>query len=218
MLIAKPTKLGAGLAIYGDYWDLCSLYETIHQLTAGSPLAGDIGDFMLGLAYDIRHAYQRDREEESFGNDEYDMVTYRGEKILWPIFLFQIALLRWSAAYQPTNKEQQANLYRLEHCAESCLKEYDALIAPKCMEWLESFSGVSNEYLTTYVPEACYRYIFETSGGKARFKKLPAVLHSLDSFSKEYNEFKIWIESVAKEKDCAPRELHNIQEWPDFKW
>lgn len=32
MLIAKPTKYGAGVTLYGDFWDLRSLHETIHTL------------------------------------------------------------------------------------------------------------------------------------------------------------------------------------------
>jgi hypothetical protein len=218
MLLAKPTKYGAGIAIYGDYWDLQSLHQTIHELSAGSPLEGDMENFLLGLAYDIRHAYQRDREEESFGYDEYDRVTYRGEKVLWPIFLLQTALLRWSAAYQSTNKEQQANLYRLEYCAESALNQYDPSIAKKCIEWLNTFSGVSNNYLTMYVSEVSYKYIFTNAAGKPRFKRLPVALHSLHSLTKEYKEFQLYIESVAKEKGCKPHELLDLSEWPDFKW
>lgn len=218
MLISKPTKYGAGIAVYGDYWDLHSLYQTIHELSAGSPLKGEMGDFLLGLAYEIRHAYQRDREEESFGNDEYDLVKYRGVKVLWPIFLFQAALLRWSAAFQSTTKDQQANLYRLEHCAESALTEYDPSVGQECMKWLGSFSGVSTNYLPIYVSDVCYRYVFTGTAGKSRFNRLPAVLYSLQELSKEYNKFKSRLESVAKKKSCESHELYDMREWPEFKW
>ena len=218
MLIARPTQHGAGLTLYGDYWDLENLHRTIHDLAAGSPLKGDLQDYLLGLAYDVRHAFQRDREEESFGRDEYDRVIYRGVKILWPVILFQTALLRWSAAYQSTGKEQQANLYRLEHCAESALNEYDASIARECVGWLDSFCGVPDDYLVTYVTEVCYRYVFTGAAGKTRFKRLPAALHSLRPFSKEYEEYKGNIAVVAKEKGCEPHELRLRREWPAFKW
>jgi hypothetical protein len=121
MLISEPTKYGAGVAIYGDYLDLKSLHQTIQDLCSNSPLSGKIEEFMLGLAYEIRHAYQRDREKENFGRDEYDQVRYRGVKLLWPVVMFQTSLLRWSAGFQPTTKNHQANLYRIEQCLESAL-------------------------------------------------------------------------------------------------
>jgi len=37
MLTGKTTKYGAGITLYGDYWDLHNLYETIHFLANGAP-------------------------------------------------------------------------------------------------------------------------------------------------------------------------------------
>ena len=78
MLVAEATKYGAGITVYGDYWDLRELHETIHYLSESSPLKNHLSDFVIGLAYDIRHAYQKDRKEKIFGHDEYDKLTYRG--------------------------------------------------------------------------------------------------------------------------------------------
>ena len=82
MIFTTPTKYAAGITLWGDFNDLNSLHETIHNLVEGTPFNDEIKDMILGLAYDVRHAYQRDREEKVFGIDEYDKVVYRGEKIL----------------------------------------------------------------------------------------------------------------------------------------
>jgi hypothetical protein len=218
MLISEPTRYGAGITIFGDYWDLKSMYETIHDLCNGSALIKNSKEFVLRLAYEIRHAYQRDREEAFFGYDKYDRVKYRGVKLLWPIILFQIALLRWSAAFQQTNKEQQANLFRIEFCAENALIEYDASVGQDCIKWMQTFFGIPDNYLFLFVSEACYRFIFSGAAGKTRFKKLPSVLYSLDTRSKEYNDFNILIESIAKEKGRTPHEITDMGDWPKFKW
>jgi len=46
MLIAEPTKYGAGVSIYGDYWDLNELHETIHYLAEANSLSHHLSDFV----------------------------------------------------------------------------------------------------------------------------------------------------------------------------
>jgi hypothetical protein len=217
MILTVPTKYAAGIIIWGDYWDLQSLYETIHELVEGSTFNKGIKETVLGLAYDIRHAYQRDREEETFGHDQYDKVTYRGAKILWPIILFQVNALRYFASFQPTTKEQQANLYRMEACLEKSLYEVDRKVGAECVEWLNFPSPLSTDYYCQYLTEASKKYI-EGGIGKARFKKLPAILRSFYPMSPAYKEFAAYLEATAKEQNCSPHELHDRSEGPELKW
>jgi hypothetical protein len=123
MIFANPTKYGAGITVYGDLHDFQNLHETTHHLTELSPLIDGRGEFVLGLAYEVRHAYQGDREMLKLPADlmESETTTYFGFRELWPNFLMQLGLLRWAAGFQPTNKEHHANLFRLEACAESAL-------------------------------------------------------------------------------------------------
>jgi hypothetical protein len=80
-----------------------------------SPALNDGADeFVLGLAYEVRHAYEGARKTSTVSLPGMPPTSYFHFKTLWPIFLMQVALLRWSAAFQPTNKEHQSNLYRLE--------------------------------------------------------------------------------------------------------
>ena len=82
MLFGEATKKGAGIILWGDYHDLKNLYETVWKLSKSIGPEGSISDFVLGLCYDIRHAYQGDREINEFGIDELDKVKYYGVKIL----------------------------------------------------------------------------------------------------------------------------------------
>jgi hypothetical protein len=59
MIFSKPTKYGAGIELYGDYQDLNSLRQTILDLSDSPALLNDGADeFVLGLAYEVRHAYE----------------------------------------------------------------------------------------------------------------------------------------------------------------
>src|SRR5690349_320448 len=62
MIFSKPTKYGAGIEIYGDYQDLNSLRQTILALSDSPALNGGADEFVLGLAYEVRHAYEGARE------------------------------------------------------------------------------------------------------------------------------------------------------------
>lgn len=218
MLIAEPTKYGAGITIYGDYWDLSELHETIHYLSESSSLGNHLSDFVLGLAYDIRHAYQKDRKAKTFGHDEYDQVKYRGVDILWPIILVQAGLLRWSAGFVPTNNKHQANLYKLESCLEESLNSFDPEIGQYCMDWLARFSGFSSNYIVSFLSHCTKKFICEGKAGKARFKKLPSVLESFFPLSKEYREFEETVVKIANDKKCEPNDLQDRSEWPEFRW
>ena len=136
MILATPTKYAAGITIYGDYNDLNGLRDTVLSLCDQNPLQASLTEFVMGLAYDLRHAYQKDREVRSFGFDEYDKVIYRGVSVLWPVFLVQLGLLRWAASFNPTTRDTQANLYRLEACAENALTSYDPMIGAWCFHWV----------------------------------------------------------------------------------
>lgn len=219
MIISKPTRYGAGVSIYGDYWDLKNLHDLIHRLSAGKPLDGSpLSDFVLGLAYDVRHAYQGDRLEETFGFDDLDTVKYRGVRILWPIIVPQIALLRWAAAFHPTSRLDQAELFILEHCLEDSLREYDQKIGPQVFEMRTIFEGMRPDYFTQFFWEVARQYVCEGKAGKARFKRLPEVLRKLSSISEDYKEFSAFLEKTAKEKGTDPYELQDWSDGPDFKW
>ena len=221
MILAKPTKHGAGIEIFGDYHDLSDLHETIHRLAdEQGPLDGGQEEFVLRLAYEVRHAYQGDRETHRFPADisHSETAIYYSFRELWPVFLMQLGLLRWAAGFRPTTRQHQANLFRLEACAEDALNSYDPFVGRRCLEWLERFHGLSGKYHLQYIPNCSLQYVTVGRPGKARFKNLPEILRMMSPFSKECREFEDYLEREAKEKGCQPGDLVDRGEWPDFKW
>lgn len=218
MLFALPTKFNAGLTLYGDYNDFDSLRDTIHALNDKPPLAGHFEDFISSFAYELRHAYQGDREVTQFGDEGINHVVYFGCNILWPYHLVYVGMLRWAAAFSPTTKEIQANLFRLEACTETALLRADAKIGGECVEWLSHFQGYANDYLLEFIDDCCLDYITQERPGKARFRSLPKVLRRLSLYSMEYDAFREKLEQIAKFQKCSVHDLANKAEWPEFKW
>ena len=221
MLISEPTKYAAGIKIYGDYLDLNSLHETIHDLVEGVPLGGGespLGEFVLGLAYDVRHAFQGDRESRKFGHGDHDTVTYSGFHYLWPYILPQVALLRWAASFHPTDRNQQSNLFRLEDCIQKALLAIDIVVGNVVFDWFSHFSGWPDDFYVQFIDGCALQYVSGANTKKARFKKLPEILYMMEPWRDQYRAFADQAESVAKEKNCSPHELTDGQEWPEFKW
>lgn len=216
MFFAEATPFGAGVTLWGDYHDLRSLYDTVGRAVDAAP--GNMGDFIVALNYDIRHAYEQQREEKQFGHDDLDRVTYRGVKIFWTHVLVQTALVRYYAGFVDTSKEDQSNIFRLEHALAQALRNYDAEVGEACVEWLSRPLYLSKEFLTEFLDEVTYKYIVDGPAGKRRFKKLPHVLRSVSELSPEYRAFKSELQKIAKEKGCDPHDLRSQTEYPEFKW
>lgn len=74
MLFIKNTKNLAGITLHGDYKDLNMLYNGLHRYLAfyfqnQEDCDSMLYDSLLGLCYDIRHAFQGDRNTESIENN-----------------------------------------------------------------------------------------------------------------------------------------------------
>ncbi|RKZ70466.1 MAG: hypothetical protein DRR19_33365 [Candidatus Parabeggiatoa sp. nov. 1] len=218
MLFATPTRYGAGLTIWGDYYDLRHAHDTISHFFNHSPMEYGLKEYTLSLSYDIRHAYQRDRQIKKFGMDELDTVEYLGVNVLWPFFLTQVALVRQQAAYVPHTEREQAGLYLLENCARAALLAYDKVVGQELFLWLKHPHSFPDDYLTEYFNHVTRLFATEGKAGKTRFKRLPRLLRTLHPISKEYTAFKAKLEVTAKEKGCSPHELSDWGDWPDFKW
>ncbi len=221
MLISEPTKHAAGLIIYGDYLDLDSLHQTIHYLEKGIPLdAGEnmLSDFVLGLAYDVRHACQGDRFLKEFGDDEDDTVTYFGFEALFPYILPQVGLMRWAASFHPTDRTHQADLFRIEECIRHALFSIDPVIGKEAFDWLASFSGFPENYYIQFFNELALEYVTRAKSPKTRFRYLPKLLYQMEPSSEKYRVFAEQLEIIAEKQNCNPHQLEDRREWGDFRW
>lgn len=202
--------------MYGDYFDLHSLHQTIHKIAAEGYLHERAREFLLGMAYDVRKANERKREQRSFGI-KVDKVKYRGVRILWPDFLPQLAMLRHYAGYRNTDHRDQACIYLLEDCALTSLLAFDAKVGKECSEMLLHFPSFSHDYLFEFCSVCARKYVAVSSGEK-RFQSLPKTLRSMFWFSPEYTAFADKIQKAAEEQGCSQDELQDVSPWPKFQW
>lgn len=104
MIYVKATMHLTGVTIQGDLDDFNDLVSAIYRMTGTSEEVGDLYESvknkLLGLCYDIRHAYMGDREivlkdnvlgsniKEEFGIHECNQNIYYSVNILYPEAIF----------------------------------------------------------------------------------------------------------------------------------
>ena len=127
--------------------------ETVHHLASETgPLPAHHDEFALGLAYDLRKAYEGARRTEPAGMRG-SAAEYFAVDILWPFFLGQLGVLRTAAGYLPTSRARQSTLYRLEDCAEQAMSVFDPAVAGICMRWLTHFAPLPETFLFEFVSQ-----------------------------------------------------------------
>ncbi len=214
MLIGRSTKFFAGIELFGDSIDLRDLY------TVSSDLIQSLDDvhkeFLLSLNYEVRKAYDGHREFEVFGID--GEIKYFGFKFIWPHFLFIVAQLRHLAKWQPTTARHQATLFRLESIIELALKDADLRIGTEVWEAYKMLDEMPTNYLTDFVQSVNFDYACRGTAGKLRFKRLPALLNSLNWMSEGYRQYASNVEAHAKAQNKQPAEIEFEYSWTDFKW
>lgn len=86
----------AGILLFGNYKTLQTLHEVVHEVNGTSPIIRDKEGSFLGLAYDARKAYERQRRVIE-PPKHFEEVTVRyGVEILCPVLLVQSRMLRVS--------------------------------------------------------------------------------------------------------------------------
>ncbi len=123
MLTSRPLKNHAGILLCGDYMTLKALHQVIHAVNENSPLIKDKEGTLLGLAYDVRKAYERQRQIIDPPEHYPEIGVRYGVEILWPVILVQSRMLRASLAFFDNNKQQQTLTYALEWCLEEAIAE-----------------------------------------------------------------------------------------------
>lgn len=212
MLQAFPTKNGTGISIFGDYGDLTSLYATVHEvslhLKEEDPKTKGQFQVLMNFAYEIRKAYSESRLKEKIsyaGNDR--KVEYCGFNYVWTDILIFISALRHNAAFVPTTRQDQANMYLLEYVVERALFNYDAEGANAIQNFIGQRINVSSQFVFLIYQALHLRFVDE-KGGKTRFRKIPSML--IDFFSEyrpEYKNLMLSLEISAKKEKCEILDL-----------
>lgn len=216
MLCMLNTEFGTGVTIWGDHQDFEAVRDVIYELLENSPFNEDVRDTVRALSYDLRKA-DEEPGSEHFELDAPRYAKYKGVKVLWPVLLFQVKVLREAAKYQPTTKQHQAILYLLESQVESALMEYDPFVGNRCKQWLNSAFTIPADYLTSFLESQLFEFV-QAKGGKERFKQLPDLLYSLDFISTAYRQYDEELEAIAREQGIDKHELEDCREFPNFEW
>ena len=213
MLRAAPTKKGTGLTLAGHADDLVSLHETLHFLCAGLDRNSDGHEHALSIAYEVRKAYEHQRE--SYQTESGELLSTR---FVWPQILFYTSYFRQLAAYCNTNKEHQSNLARLEHCVETALVEYDVKVGSELVAIYPTVWAATDKYLDSYVESVTHSFLYEGGTGKLRFRRLPMLVRSMHPLSSEYRAYSEMLEHEAKKHGCKPSDLRDSRPWPEIEW
>lgn len=215
MLQYERLRNHAGILLLGDYETLKSLHEVIHDVNERSPIVRDKEGVFLGLAYDIRKAFERQRRVLEAPEDCPEVGPRFGVEILWPVLLVQTRMLRSSMAFIDTDKWAQAYAYALEAVIECALQtEFGGDLGARLIHrWMaiDPTHPYPEEKLNS-------RGAYYCSLGKAeRKKQFDGLLASFDPLYPTLYE--IWIGQGAKNLP-APSELDEWadREWPDPRW
>ncbi len=202
MLIGRPTPNGTGIEIFGDYWDLDSLYNTLHAITTEGTPSNDV---LLGFAYDVRKANANLRETDATEFNE-ELIIYRGFKYFWFDFFVTVQFMRKCANYFPTVSSIQADTYRLEAILESSLKAFDQVLGTEIFDWLSVNLIPENEYIGLFIRDLTYRTLTALDGPE-RFKQIREEVETLSIRNPIYKAFKKDMEAQAKFNNCEPGQL-----------
>jgi len=123
MLSYSLLKNHAGILLVGDHTSLTWLHEVVHEVNDRSPVIIDKEGSFLGLAYDVRKAFERQREVIRPPKHFEEIGVRYGVQILWPVLLLQQRLLRQSLAFLSHTAKTQAITYALEAVIEDALRE-----------------------------------------------------------------------------------------------
>jgi hypothetical protein len=217
MLQFTLLKNNAGLCVIGPQITLRLLHQAVHVANERSPLIKDKDGFFLGLAYDVRKAYEGQNEVI----DSVDPSGIRwdkrlwGFKILWPVLLLQAKMLRETWAFVNSTKEQQAVTYALEAVIDLGLKA----------DFGEFASGIQATYeqLPASTPGYEERKIYSRGAqyclwnAKQRCAGLQNLLSSLDPTYPTTYEMRF---SAGERGLLSPLALDSLEdaEWVDPKW
>ncbi|CAH2934444.1 MAG: hypothetical protein CPSOU_6551 [uncultured Paraburkholderia sp.] len=151
------------------------MHELVHKVNEESPAIRDKEGFMLGLAYDVRKAYEGQREtavREYFD----DRCPIYGVQVLWPAIIANVALLRAAMAFIPTDRKDQSVMYALEHLVEQALRAALPTGAEQILEQMRRIEP--STHIDDVIDSRCGYFV--SLPPKQRLAQLATVLASLD--------------------------------------
>jgi hypothetical protein len=209
----KLTRHHTGLSLWGDYAALQTAHAFIHRVVSESVAIEDKEGFVLGLAYDLRKAFEGQRSKGRRPEPSSRSCAIYGVEILWPVILVQLGVLRHAMAFIPTNRLEQAIVFELEHVVETALRTVAPGRADEIVDCMGRIGSAPYAHVDALLDSRCL-YFIECPPAK-RLAALPNVLESLDPMYAFFAD-----RGSSSRPGFIPRTAFAVdgREWPDFEW
>ena len=242
MLKVELTENYAGVTIYGDYNDLDFLYDSISYLIHGDPSSDGeytMQNHLYGFLYDVRHAYQGDREAILVDNYLQDYkrkwleirkkdatehnVYFCFNYLLPDIFLDMVLIKHFirkvdkkvNDVYNPYINMVNYFYSLVLHSIENILTEI-------------KFNKIKKGLLESVVTDSIFipqwfeiiSIDYSKMTKKQREKEFMHIMDAIYNYSdyEDYLKMKIDIEKLCKEKNCSLDDLH-YEDYPEeIEW
>jgi hypothetical protein len=207
-------KNHAGILLVGDYTSLTWLHEVVHDVNERSPIVKDKEGSFLGLAYDVRKAYERQREVIQPPKHIEEIGVRYGVQILWPVLMLQQRLLRQSLAFLNHTAKTQTIAYALEAVIEDALREDFGAQAGHIIDLWQRLDPAQPEVFEMIDSRGAIFCSWTKAQRKAGFAQL------LSSFDPMYDRlYDIRLKNGEKNL-ISPGEFAAWEnaEWPDPRW
>ena len=214
MLSHSLLKNHAGILLVGDYTSLTWLHEVVHDVTERSPIVKDREGSFLGMAYDVRKAYERQREVIQPPKHIEEIGVRYGVQILWPVLMLQQRLLRQSLAFLNHTAKTQTIAYALEAVIEDALREDFGAQAGHIIDLWQRLDPAQPEVFEMIDSRGAIFCSWTKAQRKAGFAQLPS------SFDPMYDRlYDIRLKNGEKNL-ISPGEFAAWEnaEWPDPRW
>lgn len=232
MLKVELTKNYAGVTISGDYNDLDYLYDSINYLIHGEPIS--IGEYTMqnhlyGFLYDVRHAYQGDREVELIDNnlDKYKREYFNLKEnevtdknvcfsfnYLLPDLLLDMVLIKYfiNKVYKKENNIYNPHINMVNY--------FYSIVLYSLLEMLTEikFNKVKKGLLESVVSDRIFfpqwfELISIDYAKMTKEKRQKEFMHIADAIYdyghyKDYCDMKLDIQKLCEEKNCTLDDIH----------
>lgn len=191
MLQFELTENSGGIVLWGDYQALKPIHTFILDISDKSPILDNEG-IVMGLAYDIRKAYesQREKDKQKIWDDE---ITIYGVEQVLPTLIAQIALLRKALAYIPATRDDHSVIYRLESFLESVIKGFNPEQGDFIISQYERLTGLTEKLMDETLGSRVAYFLSKDSDW--RKDNLGNILLSIDPMYKSLHE--VWVRNDA---------------------
>lgn len=212
MLSYSLLKNHAGILLVGDYTSLTWLHEVVHDVNERSPIVKDKEGSFLGLAYDVRKAYERQREVIQPPKHIEEIGVRYGVQILWPVLMLQQRLLRQSLAFLNHTAKTQTIAYALEAVIEDALREDFGAQAGHIIDLWQRLDPAQSEVFDMIDSRGAIFCSWTKAQRKAGFAQL------LSSFDPMYDRFYAMRLENGEKNLISPTEFAGWEnaEWPDL--